>query len=155
MKTLKTLAATAALVMVTTASAAEPPVVRLGGGWARSSGPAETATEAYVAITVDAPLRLVGAHSPWAAEVQVVTPGGVLLLAAGRTTVLQPGGAALRLVGLRWQVRDGDVVPVSLVFEDAGGRRFVRHFGAEGRLGPGGRLSALLPSPARRPASPT
>ncbi|BAL97038.1 copper chaperone PCu(A)C [Rubrivivax gelatinosus] len=148
MTTLKTLAATAALVMVTAASAAEPPVVRLVDGWARSSGPAETATEAYVAITADEPLRLVGARSPWAAEVQVAAPGGVLRLAAGRTTRLQPGGAALRLVGLRWQVRDGDVIPVSLVFEDAGGRRFVRHFGAVGRspdrglTGPTARLSA-------------
>jgi hypothetical protein len=34
--------------------------------------------------------------------------------------------------GLRWQVRAGDVIPVSLVFEDEGGQRLVRHFGARG-----------------------
>ncbi|MBG6078966.1 copper(I)-binding protein [Rubrivivax gelatinosus] len=133
MNTLKTLAATAALVTASAACAAEPPAVRLDDGWARVSGPAETESEACVAITPAEPLRLVGARSPWAAEVQLKAPGGVLPLPAGRTTRLEPGGPALRLVGLRWQVRDGDVIPVSLVFEDGGGRRFVRHFGARGR----------------------
>ncbi|MGC4080497.1 MAG: copper chaperone PCu(A)C [Rubrivivax sp.] len=127
-------AATAAWVMASAAAAAaEPPAVRLDDGWARVSGPAETEREACVAITPGEPLRLVGARSPWAAQVQLKAPGGVLRLPAGRTTRLEPGGPALRLVGLRWQVRDGDVIPVSLVFEDDGGRRFVRHFGARGR----------------------
>ncbi|WP_164964081.1 copper chaperone PCu(A)C [Rubrivivax sp. JA1026] len=123
-------AASAALLMAAGAAAAD---LRLADGWARASGPAETATEAYVEITPDAPLRLVGARSPWAAEVRVLAPGGALRLPAGRTTALAPGGPRLRLDGLRWQVRDGDVIPVSLVFEDADGRRFVRHFGAAGR----------------------
>ncbi|MCC9595198.1 MULTISPECIES: copper chaperone PCu(A)C [unclassified Rubrivivax] len=143
MNTLKTLAATAALVTASAACAAEPPAVRLDDGWARVSGPAETESEAYVAITPDAPLRLVAARSPWAAEVRVLALGGVLRLPAGRTTALAPGGPRLRLDGLRWQVRDGDVIPVSLVFEDGGGRRFVRHFGARGRApGPMAGLSA-------------
>lgn len=140
---MKTLAATAALVTASAACAAEPPAVRLDDGWARVSGPAETESEACVAIKPAESLRLVGARSPWAAEVRVAAPGGVLRLPAGRTTRLEPGGPALRLVGLRWQVRDGDVVPVSLVFEDGGGRHFVRHFGARGRTpGPMAGLSA-------------
>lgn len=122
-------AASAALLMAASAAASE---LRLAEGWARASGPAETATEAYVAITPEAPLRLVAARSPWAAEVRVLAPGGALRLPAGRTTALEPGGPRLRLDGLRWQVRDGDVIPVSLVFEDEGGRRLVRHFGARG-----------------------
>lgn len=142
MKQLQTLAGTAALLMAAAASGAEPPAVRLDVGWARVSGPAQTDSEAYVAITPAEPLRLVGARSPWAAEVQLKAPGGVLRLPAGRTTRLEPGGPALRLVGLHWQVRDGDVIPVSLVFEDEGGRRFVRHFGARGR------------SPGRAPPAP-
>ncbi|MBZ8142798.1 hypothetical protein CLD22_23245 [Rubrivivax gelatinosus] len=109
--------------------------VRLEDGWVRASGPTQHETAAYVRITPQQALRLVQARSPWAASVRVrpVAGASAVRLPAGETTQLAPGGPDLLLVGLRYQVREGDVIPISLVLEDAQGRRLVRHFGGQGR----------------------
>ena len=76
--------------------------------------------------------RLVSASSPAAAQVQIhemgmegevmrmrPLPDG-LLLPAGETTVLAPGGYHLMFMGLAGAFVEGETVPVTLVFEHAG-----------------------------------
>ena len=48
---------------------------------------------------------------------------GALALPAGKAVDLKPGGYHVMLMDLKGQVKDGDVVPVSLVFEGKDGKK--------------------------------
>ena len=47
-------------------------------------------------------------------------------LAAGRTTDLKPGGYHVMLMDLKQQMKGGEVVPITLVFEDDAKKRFTQ-----------------------------
>jgi len=49
-------------------------------------------------------------------------PAG-LALPAGQTVELKPGGYHVMLLDLKGQVKEGDTVPLTLVFEGQGGQR--------------------------------
>lgn len=76
--------------------------------------------------------RLISASAPIAAETQIhemAMDGDVmrmrqlvdgLVIPAGETVVLEPGGFHLMFMGLNGPIAAGDAVPVTLVFERAG-----------------------------------
>jgi len=47
-------------------------------------------------------------------------------LAAGRTMELKPGGYHVMLMELKGQLKGGDMVPITLVFEDAAKKKFTQ-----------------------------
>jgi hypothetical protein len=89
--------------------------------------------------------RLVGASSPIATSVEVhetkmegdmmkMRPVEALPLPAGQPVELKAGTYHMMLLGLKAQVKAGDVVPISLVVEDAQGRRETVDVKATARL---------------------
>jgi hypothetical protein len=51
-------------------------------------------------------------------------------LAAGKATELKPGGYHVMLMDLKQQIKAGDTVPITLVFEDDAKQRFTQEIKA-------------------------
>ena len=112
--------------------------VRIEDAWVRGTVAQQRATGAFMRLTPEANLRLVGASSPVAGvteihamvvenDVMKMRQIPVLELPAGRTTELKPGGYHVMLMSLKEQVKGGDAVPITLVFEDDARQRFTRN----------------------------
>ena len=117
--------------------------------WVRATVPQQTASGAFLQLRSADAARLVAASSPLAASVQLhkmtmsvvtsvatnvapsVAPSGQRMtmrevdaidLPAGSTVNLAAGGHHLMLSGLKRQLKEGDVVPLTLVIERKKGR---------------------------------
>lgn len=99
--------------------------------WIRGTVAPQTATGAFMQLTAERDTRLVAARSPIAAEVEIHEmrmENNVMRmrridsvdLPAGKQVDLKPGGFHLMLNGLKAPLREGERVPVSLVFEGGG-----------------------------------
>jgi len=108
--------------------------LEIGHPWARATPPTAPTGGGFLTITNKgtAADRLVSASSPAAASVQVhemkmegnvmrmrEVEGG-LAIPPGATVALAPGGLHLMMMGLKEPLKQGDRVPVTLVFEKAG-----------------------------------
>lgn len=101
--------------------------------WARATiGPVKNSA-AYMTIEAigDEPDRLVAVDSPLAAKAELHThlmqddiarmrPLEAIEIAPGTPTVLEPGGLHVMLVGLSEPLAEGDALPLTLTFENAG-----------------------------------
>jgi hypothetical protein len=96
--------------------------------WVRATVPQQTATGAFMQITSPADSRLVEVKSSAAGIVEihemklennVMKMRGVegIALPAGKAVELKPGGYHVMLMDLKGQVKAGDTVPLTLVFE--------------------------------------
>ncbi len=103
--------------------------------WVRATVPQQKATGAFMQLTAAQDVKLVAGSSPVAGVVEIhemvmdnnvmkmrEVPGG-LPLSAGKTVDLKPGGYHVMLMDLKGQIKDGDTVPVSLVFEGKDGKK--------------------------------
>jgi len=108
--------------------------VTVKDAWVRATVPQQQATGAFMQLTAARESRLVSARSPVAATVEIhemamvdnvmkmrAVPG--LELPAGKAVDLKPGGYHVMLMDLKGQVKEGDVVPVTLVVEGKDGKR--------------------------------
>ena len=97
--------------------------------WVRATVPAMKATGAFMQITSAQDARLVEVRSPLAGVVEIhemkmekdvmsmrALPDG-LALPAGKAVELKPGGYHVMLMDLKQQMKEGDVVAVTLVVE--------------------------------------
>lgn len=102
--------------------------------WARATVPQQSASGAFMQIRSADNARLVAASSPLAASVQLhkMEMDGHMMkmrevdgidLPAGATVNLASGGYHVMLFGLKRQLKEGDVVPLSLVVERNKGKR--------------------------------
>ena len=102
--------------------------------WVRTTVAQQTVTGAFMTITSAQGGKLVSASSPIAASVEVhemkmvgdvmkMRPVVALALPAGKPVELKAGAYHMMLMGLKAPVKFGDVVPITLVIEDAGGKR--------------------------------
>ena len=102
--------------------------------WVRTTVPQQTTTGAFMTITSAQGGKLVAASSPVAASVEVhemrmdgdvmkMRPVDALPLPAGKPVELKAGAYHMMLMGLKKPVKFGDVVPITLVVEDAAGER--------------------------------
>ncbi|MDP3700614.1 MAG: copper chaperone PCu(A)C [Hylemonella sp.] len=102
--------------------------------WVRATVSQQKATGAFMQIVSAKDARLVEASSPVAGIVEIhemvmaqdvmrmrAIPG--LELPAGKAVELKPGGYHVMLMDLKGQVKDGDVVPLTLVVEGRDGKR--------------------------------
>ncbi len=123
------------MLLALASTAASAASVELVNAWMRPAAAGADAARAYVDIRSDASVELVGASTPVARDVLIVHVGTIgdestekveksYAVAGGTTTRLAYRGDHLRLVGMKRDVANGDYVPVTLVFEDANGRRF-------------------------------
>ena len=126
-----------ALVAVAAASAWAQADVKVENAWVRGTVAQQKATGAFMRLTAAAPARLVEARSPVAGVVEIhemamdkdvmrMRPIPGLDLAAGRTTELTPGGYHVMLMDLKQQMKPGENVPLTLVFEDSAKKRFTQ-----------------------------
>lgn len=124
-------------LLAVTASAWAQTSVKVEDAWVRGTVAAQKATGAFMRLTSSANARLVAAQSPVAGVVEIhemamekdvmkmrQIPG--LDLAAGRTVELKPGGYHVMLMDLKQQLKGGDSVPITLVFEDDAKKRFTQ-----------------------------
>ena len=106
--------------------------VRITHAWARASVPGQKATGAFMTLTANAPLQLVGVASPAAgvAEVHEMARDGdvmrmravpALALPADKAVELKPGGYHLMLMDLKAPLAAGSTVPLTLLLRDAQG----------------------------------
>jgi len=108
--------------------------IHVEDAWVRATVPQQRATAAFMKITSDQPVRLVGASSVVAPTVEVhemKMEGGVMKMrpisgidvVPGRITALTPSGYHVMLLDLKKQVKVGDSVPLTLLFEDKDKKR--------------------------------
>ena len=108
--------------------------VEASGAWVRAAVPGQSGTGAFMKLTAQTPLKLVGVATPVAGVAEVHEMAVVdnlmtmrrlagLELPAGRAVELKPGGYHIMLIGLKRQVKEGEQVPLTLVIEHRDGQR--------------------------------
>ena len=108
--------------------------VTVTDAWVRGTVSGQKATGAFMQLKSAADTALVGASSPVAKIVEIhemKMDGGTmkmraidkLALPAGEPVSLKPGGYHVMLMDLAQPLEEGDTVPVTLTFEDKGGRK--------------------------------
>lgn len=108
--------------------------VRVSDPWVRATVPQQKATGAFMRLSSPNNTKLVSASSPVAAIVEIhemAIENDVMRmrqiagvdLPAGKQTELKPGGFHIMLIDLKQQVKEGETVPLQLVFQDAAGKR--------------------------------
>lgn len=101
--------------------------------WVRATVPHQQATGAFMQLQSATATSLVSASSPLTPDVEVheMSMEGELMrmrqvpaieLPAGKAVELKPGGHHIMFLNLRQQVREGDTVPLTLVFRDRAGK---------------------------------
>ena len=127
--TIKTLIIAAALL----AGMAHAQSVDVKDAWVRTSVQGQKATGAFMKLTAKDGANLVAASSPVAGVTEVhemkmegdimkmkAVAGGVVL-PAGKTVELKPGGYHLMLMDLKAALPKDSTIPLTLVFKDAKG----------------------------------
>lgn len=124
----------AALILSLALSGVARAQVAVDAPWVRATVPQQTATGAFMRLTASRDLRLIGARSDVAqnTEVHEMAMQGQMMrmrevaavpLPRGQAVALAPGGYHVMLIGLKRPLSAGDQVALTLVFEDAGGKR--------------------------------
>ena len=121
----------AALATLGLAGAAAAQTIAIDQPWARATSPSQSVGGAFLTITDNGDDdALVSASSPVAASVELhetVNDNGVmkmkpvesLKLAHGQSVTLQPGQYHLMVMGLKQQLKQGDMFPLTLNFAHA------------------------------------
>lgn len=108
--------------------------VTIQDAWVRATVPQQKATGAFMQLNAAKDTKLVAASSPVTQVVEVhemVIQDDVMKmreipaieLPAGKTVELKPGGWHVMLMDLKQQLKEGDSVPLTLVFEGKDGQR--------------------------------
>ena len=108
--------------------------VSVSDAWVRSTVPGQQVSGAFMKLVASSDASLVAAASPVAGRVEIHESsmhGGVmqmrevrsLVLSAGRTVELKPGGYHIMLLAVKQPLNAGDSVPITLTFEDKAGKR--------------------------------
>lgn len=115
--------------------------VKVEGAWVRGTVATQKSTGAFMRLTPTANARLVEVKSPVAgvAEIHEMAMQNDVMrmrqvagldLAAGRTMELKPGGFHVMLMDLKQPLKGGELVPITLVFEDGARQRFTQEIQA-------------------------
>ena len=110
------------------AAAASFAQVQVKDPWVRATVPQQTATGAFMQLSSPTDARLVSASSPVAGVVEIhqmkmenevmkMRAVSGVDIPAGKGVELKPGGYHVMMMNLKSQVKEGDTVPLTLVFE--------------------------------------
>ena len=102
--------------------------VTVKDAWVRATVPHQSATGAFMTLESPQDARLVAASSPAAGVVEIhhmSMENGVMKMRAvsgvdilaGKGAELKPGGYHVMMMNLKQQVKEGDIVPLTLVIE--------------------------------------
>lgn len=108
--------------------------VAVKDAWVRATVPQQKATGAFMQITSAAAAKLIEVKSPVAGVVEIhemkmdnnvmkMRAISALDVPAGKAVELKPGGYHVMLLDLKAQVKEGDSVPLTLVFEGVDKKR--------------------------------
>nr|WP_316642431.1 copper chaperone PCu(A)C [uncultured Roseateles sp.] len=108
--------------------------VTVNNAWVRATVAQQKATGAFMQLTAAKDTRLVSVSTSLTAMAEVHEMAmdnnvmkmrhiPALDLPAGKAVELKPGGYHVMLMDLKQQVKAGDSVPLTLVFEDKAGKR--------------------------------
>ena len=133
MKSIRYAAAVCAALSLALPAAAQ---VIVSDPWIRGTVPQQMATGAFMQLKSAKDARLIEARSPAAGVVEIhemkmennvmrMRAVQSLALPAGRTVELKPGGYHVMMMDLKQQMKDGDVVPMTLVVESGGKRETI------------------------------
>ena len=139
------------------AGAAHAQVV-VTGQWVRATVPQQKATGAFMQIKSPTDVKLVSVSTPVAGVAEVhemamdgnvmrMRPVSALPVPAGQAVELKPGGYHVMLMDLKGQVKDGDIVPLTLVFEGADKSRATVQVTAQARAGAGAAPASAAKDP--------
>jgi len=131
----------AATFLIATAAQAE---VTVQDAWVRATVPQQQATGAFMQLRASKATRLVAARSSLTSTVEVhemamqdnvmrMRQVPAIELPAGQTVELKSGGYHVMLMDLKQQVKAGDTVPLTLVFEGPDGQRETQEVKAQVR----------------------
>ncbi len=123
----------ASLISLATVSSAYAQVT-VKDPWVRATVPAQKTTGAFMQLSAAADSRLVAVRSSVAdmVEIHAMTMSGNVMrmravsgvdLPAGKPVDIEPDGFHIMLMGLKKQVKEGDTVPITLVFAGKDGKR--------------------------------
>lgn len=130
---LRTASATIAALLIALPAAAQ---VTVTDPWVRGTVAGQMATGAFMKLQSAKDAKLLEAASPVAGVVEIhemamennimrMRAVPALPLPAGRVVELKPGGYHVMLMDLKQQMKEGEVVPVTLVVETAGKRETI------------------------------
>ncbi len=138
-------------LVATGAQGQTPPqaTIRAEAGWSRAAGAGRTGAGYLTLRNSGAADRLVSARAAIATTVELHThihdngvmrmrPVEAIDVPANGTVTLEPGGLHLMLLELKQPLRQGETVPVTLVFERAGEVQVQLAVQSAGARGPGG-----------------
>ena len=120
-------------LLFATAAAAQAQVT-VSDPWVRGTVAQQKSTGAFMVLSSASDVRLTSAQSPVAGVVEIhemVMEGDVMKMrqipgldiAKDRAAYLKPGGYHVMLMELKQQLKGGDVVPITLVFEDSASKK--------------------------------
>jgi len=129
--TMQRWAVVAALVAVAGPALA---ATKVENAWARGTVQGQPSSGAFMQITSTEGGRLVSVASPWAGMAEVhemkmdngvmkMNAAPFLELPAGKAVELKPGGYHVMLMGLKQQLKGGELLPLVLTIEGAGGKK--------------------------------
>ncbi len=122
--------------------------VKVDHPWVRATAPGQKVAGAFMDLTADADMTLVGAESHAAKTVQLHTmsmDNGVMVmrqikdipLPKGKTVSLKPGSLHVMLIDLNGQIKEGDKTAITLVVREASGKEMKIPVEAEARAAGG------------------
>lgn len=108
--------------------------VKVDDPWVRATVAQQTSTGAFMLLTAKSDSKLVGAASPVAEHVELhkmtmendimkMRQIPELALVASQPVALASGGYHIMLINIKKQIREGNVIPMTLTFEDQDGNR--------------------------------
>jgi len=131
------LSAVIALCSVALTSAPAQAQVTVDHAWARATVPGQKVAGVYLEIRAEEPAKLVGVRSPAAGSAEIHSmsnEGGVMKmrrleqldLPAAQTVRLAPGGNHIMLLDIKRPLQPGARVPVVLIVEQKGKKRWIQ-----------------------------
>jgi copper(I)-binding protein len=107
--------------------------VKIDHAWIRATAPGQNVAGAFMDLTADSNMTLVGAESDAAKTVQLHTmsmDNGTMVmrqvkeipLNKGETVSLKPGSLHIMLIDLNGQIKEGDKTAITLVVRNASGK---------------------------------
>jgi len=107
--------------------------VSVADPWVRGTVAPQKATGAFMKLTSPTDAALIAASSPAAKQVEIhemamvnnvmrMRPVAELALPAGKEVALKPGGYHVMLMGIERQLKQGDVVPITLTIRGKDGK---------------------------------
>ena len=123
----------ASLSLAAFSALAQAPAVKVEGAWARATVPGQKGSGAFMNLTAQQNLKLVGVSSPVAgiAELHEMRMEGDVMkmraiqaldLPAGKSVPLKPGGYHLMLMDLKQTLQKDTQIPLTLSLRDAQGQ---------------------------------